>query len=164
EIGNRFRQPLSERRGRLPAKDLLRLCNVGLALPWIILRQWPVDNARARVRQFTNDIGKLQHREFDGIAYVDGPDNLIRRSHQAYKALDEILDVAERSRLRTIAVNGDVASEERLDDEIRHHSPVVRMHARSVRIKDACDLDTQFVLTPIIEEQSLGAALTFIVA
>src|SRR5215471_18172748 len=56
EIGNRFRQPLSERRGRLPAKKLLRLCNVWLALPWIILRQCPVDNARARIRQFTNDI------------------------------------------------------------------------------------------------------------
>ena len=78
EIGNRFRQPLFERRGRLPAKDLLRLCNVRLALPWVILRQRPMDNAASARPSIQNDIGKLQHREFNGIADVDRADNLVR--------------------------------------------------------------------------------------
>ena len=37
------------------------------------------------------------------------------------------------------------------------------MHARPVRVEYPGDLDTQFVLAPIIKEQRLGAALTFIV-
>ena len=123
-----------------------------------------MDDARARARQFTNDIGKLQHREFNRIADVDGPNNLVRRSHQAHEPVDEIVDVAERARLRAVAVDRDVASEQRLDDEVRHDPAVVRMHARPVGVEDACDLDAQFVLTPIIEEQSFRAALAFIVA
>ena len=38
------------------------------------------------------------------------------------------------------------------------------MHARSVGIEDAGDLDRQFVLSPIVEEQGFGAAFSFIIA
>src|SRR5712671_2407618 len=38
------------------------------------------------------------------------------------------------------------------------------MHARSVGIEDAGDLDRQSVLPPIVEEQGFGAAFSFIIA
>src|SRR5262245_65204678 len=61
-------------------------------------------------------------------------------------------------------MNGDVTPEQRLDDEIRYHAPVVRVHARAIGIEDSGDLDVQSVLAPIIKEQGLGATLAFVIA
>src|SRR5215471_15129610 len=38
------------------------------------------------------------------------------------------------------------------------------MHPRSIGVEDAGDLDRQFVLSPIVKEQRLGAAFSFIIA
>ena len=56
------------------------------------------------------------------------------------------------------------SSAQRLDDEIGHHAPVVGVHARSISIEDAHNLDAQAVLAPVVEEQRLGAALALVVA
>ena len=61
-------------------------------------------------------------------------------------------------------MNGDVAPEQSLNNEIRHHSAVIGMHAGPVGVEDPRDLDTQSVLAPIVEKQRLGTALAFIVA
>src|SRR6202012_775084 len=53
---------------------------------------------------------------------------------------------------------------QRLDNEVRHDAPIVRMHARAVGVEDARDADAQLVLAVIIEEQGRGAALAFVVA
>ena len=51
-----------------------------------------------------------------------------------------------------------------MNDEVRDHASVVRVHARAVRVEDTRDANVEFVLAIIIEEQSLGAAFAFIVA
>src|SRR5439155_1114991 len=66
--------------------------------------------------------------------------------------------------LPTAAENSDVVALQRLHDEARHHAAVVGVHARAVRVEDAHDLDAQVVLTAVVEEQRLGAALAFVVA
>src|SRR5258705_7138180 len=48
--------------------------------------------------------------------------------------------------------------------KIGYHSPVRGMHTRPVSIKNARDLYFKAVLAAIIEEESLGATLSFIVA
>src|SRR5262249_35606963 len=86
------------------------------------------------------------------------------RRHQSDEAVYEIIDIAERARLRAVPVDGDVSPEQRLDNEVRHHPPIVRVHARAIGIEDSSDLDLQSVLAPIIKEQGLGATLAFVVA
>jgi hypothetical protein len=54
-------------------------------------------------------------------------------------------------------------AEQGLHDKIRHHAPVLRVHARAEGVEDPRHFDTQFVLTKIVEEQSLGAAFSFII-
>ena len=99
-----------------------------------------------------------------GLPILIGPVTSSARVHQPHEAVDQIVDVAERAGLLAVAEDGDVAAEQRLHDEIRHHAAVVGMHARAVGVEDARHLDAQFVLAPIIEEQRLGAALAFVVA
>ena len=55
-------------------------------------------------------------------------------------------------------------AQESLDDKVRHHPPIVRVHPRTISVKDPCDLYLQIVLPPIIEKEGLRAALSFIVA
>ena len=99
-----------------------------------------------------------------GLPMLIGPVTCIGRCHQPHQPVDQIVDVAERARLRAVAIDRDVAPEQRLDDEVRHHASVVRMHARAVGVEDARDLDAHVVLTPVVEEQRLGAALALVVA
>ena len=61
----------------------------------------------------------------------------------ADEALDQIVDVAERSGLAAVAVDGDRLALERLDDEVRHDPPVARVHARTIGVEDSRDFDLQ---------------------
>src|SRR5690606_39184791 len=63
-----------------------------------------------------------------------------------------------------VAVNGDGLTLERLHDEVRHYTAIVRVHAWPVGVEDPRDLDLEPVLAPVVEEQRLGAALALIVA
>ena len=99
-----------------------------------------------------------------GLPMLMGPTTSSAGPHQPHQAIDEVVDVAERARLGAVAVDRNIASEQRLDDEVRNDPAVMRMHARPIGIEDARDLDAQFVLPPIVEEQRFRAALAFIVA
>ena len=164
EIGDGAHQPLLERRARRPSQHVARLGDVGLALARIVGRQRPAHDLGARSRHVDHDLGELADRELGGIADVDGAGDVVGGLHQADDAVDEIVDIAERTGLPAVAIDGDVASEQRLDDEIRDHAAVIGMHARTIGVEDARHLDAQLVLAPIIEEQGLGAALAFVVA
>ena len=107
---------------------------------------------------------EFENRELDRIAEIDRAGDIVAGRHQPHQAVDQIVDIAERARLRAVAIDRDVVAEQRLHDEIRHHAAVVRVHARAVGVEDARDLDAQLVLAPIVEEQRLGAALAFVVA
>ena len=100
----------------------------------------------------------------DGLPRLIGPVTSSGDSINRIKPVDQIVDIAERARLRALAVERDGLAAKRLHDEIGNHAAVVGMHARPVGIEDPRDLDAQLVLAPIVEEQRLGAALAFVVA
>ena len=95
---------------------------------------------------------------------MTGPVSSFGDLHQPHEAVDQIVDVAKRARLASIAIDGNRLPLQGLHDEIRHDAPVVGVHARPVGVEDARDLDLEFMLAMIIEEQRLGAALAFIIA
>src|SRR5262249_27922976 len=99
-----------------------------------------------------------------GIADIDRSRDLRRRVHEAQKRLNRVRHVAERSRLRSVSVDGDVLAQKSLNDEARNDTAVVRVHPRPVGIEYPGYLYVYLVLSPIIEEQRLGAALSLVVA
>src|SRR5262249_44965764 len=103
-------------------------------------------------------------REFFRIADVDRSSKIVWRPHHPHHGLDQIIDVAEAPRLHTIAVDSDVLTSERLYDEIRNHSPIMLLHAPPRGIENPPHFDSKAMLTPIVEEQCLGAPLALIVA
>src|SRR5258707_6053431 len=80
---------------------------------------------------------------------------------QPDQTLDEVVDIAERTRLHAVAIDGDVLVSECLHNKIRHHAAIVRVHTRAVCIKDTCHLDAQLVLAVIIAEQPFSTTLAF---
>ena len=118
---------------------------------------------RDPVSSITSDASSRMVNSF-GLPILIGPVTSSARIHQANEAVDQIIDITKRARLQSVAEHGDIAAEQGLHDEVRYHAAVVGVHARPVGVEDARDLDAQFVLAPIIEEQGFGAALAFIVA
>ena len=98
------------------------------------------------------------------VAEIDRSCQLLRAIHHARQTFDQVIDIAERSRLRTVAKHGDVSIEQGLDDEARDHTSVIGVGPGAIGIEDAYDFDWQAVLPPIIEEQCLGTTLALIVA
>ena len=119
---------------------------------------------RTRVGQSDHPIGQFAHRNFVRIAHIDRAGDAVAGRHQADEPIDQVVDVAERAGLAAVAVQRDVLAAQRLDDEVRHHAAIVRMHPRPVGVEDARHLDARLVLAEIVEEQRLGAALALIVA
>jgi len=108
-------------------------------------------------------LGQFQNRILGGIAEVERP-HVILLVHHADQALDEVVDVTKRARLRAIAIDGERLTLERLDDEVRNHPAVVGVHARAVGIEDAHDAHLHAILLVVVHAQRLGAALAFVVA
>ena len=70
-----------------------------------------------------------------GLPIFIGPVIEVCRRHKPHQPIDQIIDIAERTGLRTIAIDGDVIAKKRLNDEVRHDAPVVRVHAWTVSIE-----------------------------
>ena len=98
------------------------------------------------------------------VADVDRPDHLGWARHQPHQPVDQIVDIAEGARLAAVAIDGDRLVEQRLYDEVRHHAPVLAVHARTIGVEDARHLDRHAGLAVIVEEQRLGGALALVVA
>ena len=64
----------------------------------------------------------------------------------------------------TIAIDGDVFAAQRLHDKIGYHAPIIWMHPRTVCVEDTRNLYLHSMLSIIVKEQSLCAALTLIIA
>ena len=62
-------------------------------------------DARTRADHFDDRAGELKHREFARITNVYRARDLILRRHEFDQPIDEIIDVAERTRLRAVPVN-----------------------------------------------------------
>ena len=89
---------------------------------------------RAPVSSIT--FSQLPDGEFVRIADVDGPCNLGSGLHQRNHAIDQVVDVAERTSLTAISVDADRLATERLDDKIGHDSAVRWVHSRTVGVED----------------------------
>ena len=109
-------------------------------------------HARFRPGQIDNGFCKFCYRELVRIADIDEADDLVLALHEPDEPVDQVVDIAERTRLRAIAINGDVTPKQHLDNEVRYHPPVVRVHARTIGIEDPRHLDAKPVLAPIVEE------------
>src|SRR5262249_31805084 len=107
--------------------------------------------------------GKLPNRELDRISKVDGAGHIIRCFDQSHQSVNQVVNIAERSRLVAFAVDGDVLIAQRLHHKVRYDATVVWMHTRSIGVEDPCNLNGQAMLTSIIEEQRLRTAFTFVV-
>jgi len=108
-------------------------------------------------------VRELGDGRLDRVADIDGAGDVVRRRHQTDPAFDQVVDVAEGAGLAAITVERDRIAPQCLDDEVRHDAPVIWMHARAIGVEDARDANAQLVLAVIVEEQSLGAALAFVI-
>jgi hypothetical protein len=71
-----------------------------------------------------------------GLPMLTGPG---RRCRAARGSRDLVVDVAEAAGLAAVAVDRQRLAAQRLHDEVRHHAPVVDLHARPVGVEDAHD-------------------------
>ena len=85
--------------------------------------------------------------------------------HEAWELRDgdKVVYIAKRTCLRSVAIDRDVASKQRLHNEIRNDASIVGMHAWSISIEDAGNFDLQLSLLPISKKQTLRAALPFVI-
>ena len=89
---------------------------------------------------------------------------LLRELHVLAKRVDEVVAVLERTRLTAVAVDRDVLVAKRLHDEVRDHTAVLRMHARSVGIEDAHHPRVDIELANTVRNQRLAHSFAFVVA
>src|SRR5690606_9258713 len=85
-------------------------------------------------------------------------------THKPNQTLDQVLDIAERPCLLSVAVYSHGLVAQRLNDKVAYNPAVVRMHVRPIGIKDARYLDRHAVLPMIVEEQGFGAPLSLVIA
>ena len=106
---------------------------------------------------------ELEHRDLDRVAEVDRRVERLGARHRE-AALDQIADVAERARLRAVAVERDRRATQRLDEEVRDHAAIAHGHPRSVRVEDADDPRIDAMAAPRVDEDRLGHPLALVVA
>src|SRR2546425_12209431 len=105
-------QALLERHLGLPAEDLLRPRDVRLPLLGIVDRQGLVDDLALRTGDADHGFGELEQRELVRIAEVHG--QVLAGLREQDESADQIVDVAERPRLRPVAEYGQRCILERL--------------------------------------------------
>ena len=74
-----------------------------------------------------------------------------------------VVDVAERARLRAVAVDRERLAVDRLREEVRDDAAVGRPQPRAVRVEDAHDRGVEVVEPVVRHRQRLGEALRFVV-
>src|SRR5918912_1101842 len=99
----------------LPAEDLLRAGDVGLAHMRVVDRQGLVDDLALRAGDAQHLLGELVERELARVAEVHR--QVLARLGEQDEAADQVVDVAEAPRLRPVAEDGDRLPLERLPHE-----------------------------------------------
>src|SRR5574337_2062999 len=120
EIGDGLLKPFAQFDFRPPAENGGRLRNVGLALLRVVGRRGGKSDPGFGPGDRDDRFGQFEDGEFVRVADVDRPGHLVRRSHHAPHGFDRLAHKAEGARLAAVAIDGDVLSSQRLDDEIRH--------------------------------------------
>ena len=120
-----------------------------------------VTSERFRSGQPEHQLRQLPDRELVGVADVGRLVPVARE--EPVDPLDEIGDVAERSRLRAVAVQRERLTLERLHHEVGNHPAVLRPHPRSVRVEDAHDARIDPVIAVVGHRHRLGEPLRLVV-
>ena len=126
----------------LPVKGSLGTRRVGAALLRVVLGEALMDDVDAAGVGFAvgalyvlddvaDELCKFEDGELVAVAEVDGA--RLGRVHERDEAIDEVVDVLERARLRAVAVDGQVLSAQRLHDEVGDDAPVVRVHWADIK-------------------------------
>ena len=128
------------------------------------MRKWTrANDLRLAPSQLHDEFGELQNRKLGRVPKIDRSDGALRRVHELEESINEIIAVAEGSRLRAFAVNRDRLAHQRLADEVAHHTAIEWMHTGAVRVEDAHDTDVETVLTVVIKEQCFRCTLALVV-
>ncbi len=99
------------------------------------------DDPRLIAGELVDLLGEVEDGHFLLRADID---RVVEVAHQqAVNAFDQIVDELETARLRSVAIDGQRLTAQRLTDEIRHHAPIVEAHSRSIGVEDADDARIQ---------------------
>ena len=161
---DRLHQAVLQLDVRVPAHLLAGQGDVRLALHRVVGGQRFEDQFGFRAGHLHHLLRQFPDREFHRVAEVDRAEEVVIGIHQANEGLDQVVDIAERTGLLSFAIDGDRLVLQGLHDEVRHHPAVVGVHPRAVGIEDPADLDPQFVLAVVVEEQGFGTALALVIA
>eukprot|EP00754_Rhynchopus_humris_P039921 Rhum_TRINITY_DN22999_c0_g1::Rhum_TRINITY_DN22999_c0_g1_i1::g.176756::m.176756 len=162
EVGDRLRETLANRRPRLPAQLRLRLSDVRLALRRVVLRRSLELDLAGGLREFLDKLGELLHRVLVGVAHVHRRGDVT--VHHRVDAVHQVVHELERPGLLARAVDGQRLALQGLDDEVRHDTAVVRVHARPERVEDAHHADVHVVLLLVGVHHRLAQPLGLVVA
>ena len=127
----------AHRPARLPFERGLGARGVRAALLRVILRQALVDDVDLAGRgdavgalhvldDVADEAGEFEDGELVAVAEVDRP--RLARVHERDQAVDEVVDVLERARLRAVAVHGQVLAAQGLHDKVGDDAAVERVH------------------------------------
>ena len=135
-----------------------------MAANGVVFRQRFVDDVDVGSGLLDDQPGQRLDGELPRVAQVDRSRVVVLQGHQSNQALHQVGDVAERPCLVAPTVDGEGLRGQGLHDEVAHHPPVVGHHPRPVGVEDAGHPDGEVVLTPVVEEEGLGATLALVVA
>ena len=96
-----------------------------------------------------------------GVAEVHG--QVLARLREQHEPADQVVDVTEAPRLRPVAEHRHGLTRERLPEKRGNRAPVVRPHARAVRVEDPDDRGVDALLAVVRHGQRLGVALRLVV-
>mmetsp|Transcript_11895 Transcript_11895/g.27602 ORF Transcript_11895/g.27602 Transcript_11895/m.27602 type:complete len:318 (-) Transcript_11895:573-1526(-) len=162
EIVDRLADALVHRHLRLPSDLGLRDRDVGLALARVVLGGRHVDDGGVRVGEFVDHRREVLNGILIGVAEVHG--HVIVAIHQLHEPVDEVVDVLERARLRALAVDGHRLALQRLNDEVAHDAPIVRVHARAESVEDAGNSHVNPLLLLVRVHHRLRHAFALVIA
>ena len=142
---------------------VFRKCDVGLALSWVVEGERFIDDLRGGAGEAQDLSGKLCYVVLLRIAQIHRPKKLSWGIHQSNDPIQKIVDEAKRASLRPLSIDSNRLIFERLDDEVRNDSAIIRMHSRPIGIEDARHFNGDLVLAMEVEKERLGAPFPLIV-
>lgn len=135
-VANHLLQAHAHGPSRLPVENLLGPGGVGSALLRVVSRHGLVDDVDTAgleavlpldfLDDLTDEFSELANGELVAVAQIDGAS--LVRVHEDDEAIDEVMDVLEGAGLLAVTVHGHVFAAKRLDDEVRDHTSVERVH------------------------------------
>ena len=155
------RTPSSTWISRLPAQHLAGPGDDRAAPGRVIDRQRQVVHWRVRAGHPEHQPGKVSDSELFRVAQVHRA--ALGGVDHAHDASDEVIDVAETTRLAAVAVDSQRVAIQGLGDEVRDNAAVPGAHPRAVRIEDPEYAGIDAVSFPVGTGQGLGESLGLVV-